>query len=176
MPSPTTVSRHYWDSCLFVDLINATPGRHETIEALYDELIVNEPRVIAVTSAFTVAEVAFAKSERRLLEPEVLAKIDAFWDPRFPFEIVELYPSVSLEARSMMREAVALGKKLAAGDAIHFATAKRRGAKVFWTYDKALIALDGKFGFAVRAPVSSTLKFPRSAPVQPSVPGIDAAS
>lgn len=168
MPRSTAVVRHYWDSCLFIHLLNATPGRLDAIESLYDELVVTDPSVVAVTSAFTIAEVAFVTSKRNALDPDSLAKIDAFWDPRSPFEIVELYPRVAFEARAIMRESLAFGPSLTAGDAIHFATAKARGVKVFWTYDTKLLALDGRFGFSVQEPTSQTLPFSRGLEPSPA--------
>lgn len=162
MARPTGVVRHYSDACLFIDLANRTPGRSDVLKALWDDLVAKEPQVIAVTSVLTIAEVAFVASEKQLnqLDAGALRKIDGFWSPSSPVEMVELYVGLAREAREMIRKTISVGQSLKPYDAIHFATARRRGATKFWTYDTKLHTFSGQFGFAVSDPKSEALPFP----------------
>jgi predicted nucleic acid-binding protein len=167
MSKAVEVPRHYWDACLFLDLINVTPGRAETLSRLWDDLLGKEPKALAVTSVLSIAEVAYAAHEKQLhvLNPAALAKIDGFWSPSSPIEMVEIYPGLAFEARRMMRTAVEGGNSLRAHDAIHFAAAFRRGCTHFLTFDEKLYKFDCKFGFAVQEPKSDALPFPIGAGV-----------
>jgi len=161
MSKPGGTVRSYWDSCLFLDLINVTTGRAEVLGALWDELVATDSTVIAVTSILSVAEVAFATHEKNLqaLDPKALLKIEGFWSPSSPIEMVELYFGVAFEARQMIRQALSAGHSLKPHDAIHFAAAKKRGCAHFLTYDDKLYKFSGAFGFTVKEPKSEQLPF-----------------
>jgi predicted nucleic acid-binding protein len=157
-------SKQYWDSCLFLDLINATPGRHETLEAIAEELVKSDARLTAITSTLTIAEVATTEKERKgkRLSQDALDKINAFWSPGSPWQLVELYPLVTIQARDLIRKFTGRGRSLKPHDAIHLATAIRVGASVFLTYDEKLLSLGKQIGIEIRTPRSDQLPFPRS--------------
>jgi len=156
MPKPVL---RYWDACLFLDTLNKTPGRIDVLEELWYDLGQPNAADIAVTSILTMAEVAFAAEEKKLhaLDSNILAKIDAMWEP--PIQMVEVYSVLTLEARRMMRDAVTQGWSLKAHDAIHFATCKARKCTDFLTYDDKLYKYDGRFGFGVKAPTGKGTLF-----------------
>ena len=130
-------SLFYWDSCVFLDLIGATPGRIGNIRPYMEAA---EKRTIEiVTSTFTVAEVAFAQIERdnKSLDPEVEKEIDSLWGPNGgPIRLVEFSLLTAERARTIMRQAVTNGwTGLKAKDAVHLATAQPLGVDAVHTYD-----------------------------------------
>lgn len=161
---PRSTNKVYWDACLFIDLVNETPTRFDILEALFDELAKPNPTTVGVTSTLTIAEVAFASTEREngIINDDVLKRIDGFWSPSSPIELVELYSRIAIDARALIRDAVGMGLSLKAHDAIHFATAQRRGVSRFLTFDKKLLHFSATFGFAVQEPRSDTLPFSRA--------------
>lgn len=156
-PAKTTLV--YWDACLFIDLLNKTAGRIEVLEKLWAELHEKSRAVVAVTSLVTIAEVVRTEVEKSQgkLDPAILSRINAFWAPESPVERVEVFQRLVEEARELQRQSVEWNKKLRPMDAIHFATAQRRNCRRFLTYDKELLALDGKFPFSVQAPRTDQL-------------------
>jgi len=58
--------RRYWDACLFLDLVNRTPGRIEALANAWDDLQCEGPRAEAITSVLTIAEVAFSTQEKEV--------------------------------------------------------------------------------------------------------------
>lgn len=159
---------HYWDACLFIDLLNGTPGRIDTLRNLWSELHDPARKVIAVTSVLTIAEVVKSETEKlqHKLDPEARKKIDSFWRKESPVQLVEAYQRVVEDARDLMRQTVewTAGDKLKPFDAIHLATAKRRGCRRFLTYDSRLQALDGKLGIAIEFPRCDLLPFKEGDP------------
>jgi hypothetical protein len=93
-----------------------------------------------ITSAFTVAEVAFAELEKRdgVLDDSVMERIDALWiADDSPVELVELYAAVVFEARDLARRAIAEGwGTIKGGDAVHLATAANMKAAEIHTYSR----------------------------------------
>ena len=100
-------------------------------------------KVVIVTSTLSIVEVAFAKQKKDqgVLIPEEEAKINNLWTPGSPVPLAEFHTSIALEARRLMRDAMASGIGLKPADAIHLATCRNLGIDEFHTYD-------GKLGWA----------------------------
>jgi predicted nucleic acid-binding protein len=129
----------YWDACVFLSYINATPGRIETLDALLDEVENSEGHRRVVTSVLSKVEVAFAAHEKatQSLDPDVEEAIDFLWADKSVVELVELHVEIATLARSFLRYAVANGYKLKPPDAVHMATAKWISAHELHTYNVA---------------------------------------
>ena len=127
--------RLYWDADVFLSVINADPERLPVIEAIFDDC--DKRDVIIHTSVLSIAEVAFASSERlgRQLSDEIEARIEKLWGPTSPIKLDEISQHIARDARILMRQAIPKGWSLKPRDAIHIATAKRRQVDEFHTYD-----------------------------------------
>ena len=93
----------YWDSSVFAAYISGEPGRADVIDALWGEITSQyENRV--VTAMTTVAEVAFASTEknRRVLDPGVEQRIDRMWSHPSILQ-VEVSFLITKLARDLMR-------------------------------------------------------------------------
>lgn len=138
----------YLDSCVFIDYFSERSGRIEVLDNIIDEVI-REPNRKLITSSIAITEVAYVYQEKmeRVLDPDVIAKMDAFWNDHSIIEIVEFSPFIGRVARQMEREKlIQYGPdvKLTPLDAIHLATHQfisHNGRKVdhFFTYDRKLI-------------------------------------
>lgn len=146
--------RDYWDSCIFLSFINATPGRIAMIDALIEERTKSDPPVEILTSVLSVVEVAFGEIERtqRALSQEVQDAIDELWSPGSPFQLIEMYPAIADDARDLVQQAMVMGRSLQAADAIHLATARRLNADRILTYDDRLLKAGQALGLNVIAP------------------------
>lgn len=134
MPSrPVSV---YWDSCVFIDLINGSPDRAPTARAILEEVAAKQERRV-LTSVLAKVEVAFSAEERatQQLDAQARAAIDAFWADGSVIEIVELHDFVADSARDLMRYSISQGWRLTPLDAIHLASAQWAGATEIHTYD-----------------------------------------
>lgn len=150
---PVEPRRIYWDACVPLSFLNAVPGRIHVIEELLRQARARE--VELVTSALSIVEVAFARSEKDqgALDAETEAKIDSLWRPGSPIKTVEFYDLIANRARSLMRQGIAQGwGSLKPADAIHLATAQQIGAEEFHTYDGRLLKWDGSAGFPIQEP------------------------
>lgn len=127
--------RVYWDACVFLSLIEGTPGRIPIIEALVDDC--ESGKIEIYSSMLSIAEVAFAKSEKdgKELSEEIGDKINRLWYPPAPFKLIEVHKTLVLEAQSYVRNAVPKSLGLKPPDAIHLVTAKKVNASVFHSYD-----------------------------------------
>jgi predicted nucleic acid-binding protein len=87
----TKIKRLYWDSNVFLSAINAKPEeRIPIIEAILDDCDHGDVEVL--TSVLSIAEVAFAESEKRerKLSEGIEAKIQKLWVPPSPFKLEEV--------------------------------------------------------------------------------------
>jgi predicted nucleic acid-binding protein len=126
--------RVYWDACVFLSLIEGHKDRLPTLQAILGDM--DKGNVEIFTSALSITEVAFAKSEKdgKALDKSIAKKIDKLWMPQSPFRIVDVYRSITKEAKDLVRSAMAAGIPIKPADAIHLTTAKRIQAD-FQSYD-----------------------------------------
>jgi predicted nucleic acid-binding protein len=128
----------YWDACVFLSYINGVEDRLPIIDALLAEGADRDHERVIVTSTFSIVEVAYGVDAQGTLDAEASAKIDALWQDREAVKLIEFHEGIAREARTLIRGAVASGRSLKPGDAIHLATARRRGVAEFHTYSKDL--------------------------------------
>ena len=146
----------YWDACVWLSYVNATPGRVEIIQGLLDESASGDGTLTIYTSAIAKVEVAFAAAEqlRRALDPAIERKIDNMWaDPKVATS-VDYLDRIGVMARELMRAAITRRWQLKPLDAIHLGTAtwlRSVGIVIdeFHTYDSAL----NKFAGAIGCPI-----------------------
>ncbi len=126
--------RYYWDSCVFLSLIEGTLDRIDSIIEMLDSA--SKGNLEIWTSVFTIGEVAFAKQEKdkKALDPSVQTAIDNLWKTSF-IKLVEVHRGIMTEAQQMVRVSMNNGLRLTAPDAVHIATAKANGITTIHTYD-----------------------------------------
>ena len=114
----------YWDSCVFLSYVNEVPDRMPVLDALLHES--SNGTIKIYTSGITKVEVAFAASEResRSLSSEVEIRIDSLWNDPGAVATVEFHDGIGRLARTLMRNALTVGRSLKPFDAIHLATAQ----------------------------------------------------
>ncbi len=135
---PDSPQRIYWDACVFLSFIEGHPDRSKAIRTWLEKA--EKGKVVIVTSTLSIVEVAFGKQEkdRGALIPEEEAKINHLWTPESPVALAEFHTSIALEARRLMRDAMASEIGLKPADAIHLATCRNLGIDEFHTYDGKL--------------------------------------
>jgi len=132
MPSEDVV---YWDSDLFISRIQRTPGRIEVLEELSNMAERGELKI--ATSAFALVEVA-KLDDSDLLPDEQEQAIVAFFEN--PYIVV--IPLDELAAR-LARQLIRDNRGLKGKDAVHVASAIRRGIPIMHAYDRGILRLDG---------------------------------
>lgn len=142
----------YWDSNVFLDYIEGTPEKLPVLDALLEDAKNGITHIY--TSAFTVAEVAFAHVEQtgKVLDPGIEASIDSLWSDRDMITLYEVTEFISRQARSVMRAAITHGWSLKAKDAIHLTTAQYVAVDEVLTYEPKWVKFDTLIGIPIRAP------------------------
>ncbi|HUO09195.1 MAG TPA: type II toxin-antitoxin system VapC family toxin [Phycisphaerae bacterium] len=151
---------YYWDSCCFLSLIEGKsrwPNRVPMLELILDRC--ERDLCDIYTSEATITEVAYAKYEqdKKALDPAAEKKIDALY---VPVKMIEVSRFIARDARDFIRKIIShpkakenpTGLSLKAMDAIHLASAVRRGLKELHTYDKKLHRFDGMLGVKIIRP------------------------
>jgi len=84
----------YWDACVFLSAINLNADRLPVIEAILDDCDAGKVKIY--TSYLSITEVAFAESEKNnlILDDKIEAKINKFWEPPSPINLIEINPFV----------------------------------------------------------------------------------
>lgn len=146
----------YWDSPVWLSYINGEADRLPILDAILAEAASANGSVEIYTSVISQVEVAFAKSEEygKALDPEIEGQIDQLWADRDAVKLVEFYDDIGKDARQLMRNAITRGWKLKPMDAIHLATAKKRGVVEIHTYDEPLFKYADVLGIPIRLPHS----------------------
>lgn len=143
----------YWDSCIFIDYVQRNPDWIGILEDIVEES--RNKDILIVTSTVTIAEVAFAESERPpgTLDPAKLAALNAMWDDRDIVLTIEFHRGIAEAARDIVRYGRHSGLKLRSIDAIHLATAKNFGVAAFHTTDRDLRKWNDIY-FPVHSPIT----------------------
>jgi len=133
----------YWDSCVFISLLQQTKDRYEALAHIEDEA--KEGKYKIVTSMVTLAEVSRAHGEGVIDDVTSEKLLDYFENDYIVLRSVD---------RPTGREAHKLARQLNIMplDAIHLAAAVRAGVPMIHTYDskkhrrKGLLKWNGKIG------------------------------
>lgn len=150
----------YWDACCFLSLVEGKtrwPNRVPILELILERC---EKKLCEIyTSEATIAEVAFAQFEKdgKLLDLSTEKKIDALYSN---VKMIEVSRFVAHDARGFIRKIISHpdaqahvdGFSLKPMDAIHLASAQRRGLKEIHTYDARLQKFDGLLGLNIKRP------------------------
>lgn len=106
------------------------------MRALLEEGHRNEVEIL--TSVLSITEVAFGAHERDTgLSSVGEEQIDKLWEPASPINLVDISQRVTVDARSILRDATAKSiGGMRAADALHLATAKLLAVDVVYTYEK----------------------------------------
>lgn len=142
----------YWDSCVFLSLVEGHADRTADIQALLTDA--QGGKVEILTATVSIVEVAFAKQEkdRKVLDPEAEKRIDRLWAPPSPVKLVEFHSAIAKTAKDLMRDAMVRGWSLRGMDAIHLATAQLLAVKKMHTYDDSLQKFGQLIGITIEEP------------------------
>lgn len=153
-----TIQLRYWDSAVFLALLNAETDRLQACQGVIAAAQRNEVHI--VTSAITLIEVIKLRGERPLgIEHE--ETIRKFFEREF-IVIRPVDTSMGLAARKLIWTYPHLKPK----DAIHVATAVEYRVASLDTFDEDLIRLNGRIG-------DPGLRIgPPNLPYQPKLPGV----
>ena len=154
---PSRPPLYYWDACVALSWVNGDADRIADLDAMLAEAARGE--ITLVSSVLSVAEVAFAASERtgRVLDDDELRKIDTLWAPVGQIKLIEFQVLIAEEARTIQRLGIPDGLVgLRSVDAMHLATARLESVDAFHTYDgklKRLAPWATKVGFPIAEPL-----------------------
>ena len=131
MPSERKV---YWDSDVFIDLIEQTPSRIQRIQPIVTAA--ERGSIVIVTSALTMAEVVKLKNLGLLDEQTEQVVTDFFENDYISIRNVDRF--VAERARPIVRKCC-----VKPPDAIQIATAILMEVEVMYTFDAKLVGLSG---------------------------------
>jgi predicted nucleic acid-binding protein len=127
----TEPKKVYWDTCVWLSLINEESGRVERCRHILNEA--RNGNVEIWTSAFTLAEVFKTSSEGKHISlPESKDHEFENYIQQDFFQLVQVDFDIGVLARRLLREHVPLKKP---PDAIHLATAVINNLDEFHTFD-----------------------------------------
>jgi predicted nucleic acid-binding protein len=135
---------YYWDSVVFIDLIEETPARIHRLRPIIDAA--QAGKVVIVTSAFTMAEVVKVKNLNLLDEQAEKTVTEFFENPYISIRNVDRF--ISERARPIVRFF-----NVKPPDAIHIATALLMEVQTFHTFDGDVLRHNGKIdGLRIEVP------------------------
>ncbi len=156
--------RIYWDANVIISYIEGRPDRASVLEALLHQS--SQDTIEIITSTLTIAEVAFAESERAKgsLDPGIAEKIDTFWNDPKAVRLAEVHPVIARDARDLIRSGIPKGwSGLKPADAIHLATASSYNCAEFHTYEGSkLQRYSQQLQMSIGEPTTGQLMFPPS--------------
>ena len=128
----------YWDACLFLDYLNASPEGVEIVSPLVASARLGD--IDIVTSTISIAEVAYVTRElAQGPDPRVESGIDSMFRDVSLLTLVEYDQEIGAAARGLIRRTLQRSKRIKPMDAIHLATAMSVGAEIFYTFDDSLL-------------------------------------
>ena len=109
----------YWDSCVFIDVLQKTPDRYPDLRKIITEG--ENGRLVIVTSAFTLAEVfkVADSADDAAKQAETIHSL-------FETDFIEIW-SVDRAVGEMAGDISRNHKGVLSGDAVHLATAIQSG-------------------------------------------------
>jgi predicted nucleic acid-binding protein len=135
------VRQVYWDSCVWIGLINSEAGKARAVEHNYH--LARSGAVQIWTSTMSYVEVFQLEEEKGKPKPYDNANLDKIAE-MFEQEFINLVP-VDVEVAKLARRLRREYKLKKPPDAIHLASAMRWSVEVLHTYDGAdLLVLDAK--------------------------------
>jgi predicted nucleic acid-binding protein len=123
------VSRVYWDSMLFVYILEGNPAFAPKVKAILEEM--QRRRDVLCTSVFTLGEVL--TGPRKFGHPADVNRTRQFFMNSGRVELLPFSAETS-DRYSVIRAA----ERVEPADAIHLATASEFGTDLFITHDKKL--------------------------------------
>lgn len=134
--------RVYWDSCVWLGLINGESKKKRAVDHIYNSARAGSHEIW--TSTISYVEVFRIKGEEQSSKPYAKAALDKI-EEMFEQDFIKLVPldvEVAKIARRLLREQDGLSKR---PDAIHLASAIKWSIETLHTYDgNDLLHLDGK--------------------------------
>lgn len=124
----------YWDANAFLGLLNGETDKSASCEAVIQQA--QQGHVLIVTSALTLAEVLFIKSQQKL-DPAKRQKVETFFRADY-ISVRNLTRAVAEIAREVFWD-----HNIRPQDAVHVATAGFYKVPVLHTFDEQLIAKSG---------------------------------
>lgn len=141
--------RVYWDSCVVLSFLEATPERIGDIDEIVREQ--QEGKLEIVTSVISRAEIIYVAG---LDEGDSIKAIDELWTPESPITPVEVFDQITSEAQDLVRhQRRERWAKLTPLDAIHVASAARYADKM-QTYDERLHRYSSVAGIQIGLPAA----------------------
>ncbi len=141
--SNNNIPRFYWDSNVFVSLLDdeeeCYSERAPIIATLLEEA--ENGRIEIYTSVFSMTEVAYLSVDKVKLTDESLDKINSLWNPlSSPIKLVDVHQFITIKARDVLRKTLKNKEipTLKPADAIHIATALDIGAHELHSYDQKM--------------------------------------
>jgi predicted nucleic acid-binding protein len=159
------VERVYWDSCVWLGLLNDEPDKVDSAKWVIERAERGEVEIW--TSTITLAEV-YKVRQAGEADPEADKKLDDFLSQPYIVH-VQVDQDLAMEARRLLRAKLpGLKKPL---DAIHLASAVWHDIETFHTFDRDdLLPLNGRVNCRNGKPITVAKPPVRPHPQEPELP------